>query len=344
MSKVEFGCLPTMIGSMPQTDATAACEQVFIHLREVPAWPQLPRRSFLENMYAQYSQGFPGIVIREEKITVDRGQDMDKPLEQLYTAYLEDNYNAFPITADYAAGLHKFLTYTDSPVRAVKGQLVGPVTWGMSVTDNDGRAVAYDDVLSDAAAKLLKLKAGWMERELQRISKNTIIFIDEPYLSSFGSSFLALSREKVITLLEEVFSGIRGLKGVHCCGNTDWSLLLSTGMDILSYDTYNYAESLTLYPKEVRAFMDKGGVIAWGIVPVEEAELEKETTGSLQDRLEEAMAPFTRKGIEIPFRQLIAQGMLTPTCGLATRLSPDAAGRALELLSSLSKQIRSKYG
>ena len=191
--------------------------------------------------------------LQDGKILVDRSKNIDKPLEQLYLAYLENNIDKYPITADYAAGLHKFLTYTDLPVRAVKGQLVGPVTWGMTVTDNDGRAVAYDDVLADAVAKLLRLKAAWMERELRKVSPNTIIFIDEPYMSTFGSSFLALSRETITSLLEEVLSGISGMKGVHCCGNTDWSLLLKTSIDILSFDAYNYAESLALYPGELKA-------------------------------------------------------------------------------------------
>ena len=39
--------------------------------------------------------------------------------------------------------------------------------------------------------KLLKLKAAWQEQELQKISKNTIIFVDEPYMASYGSSLAA---------------------------------------------------------------------------------------------------------------------------------------------------------
>ncbi len=77
---------------------------------------------------------------------------------------------------------------------------------------------------------MLRLKASWQEKELRQISKNTIIFVDEPYMSSFGSAFVPLSREKVVSLLEEVFGGISGLKGVHCCGNTDWSVLLGTSL------------------------------------------------------------------------------------------------------------------
>ena len=65
MTNLEFGCLPTIIGSMPHTDPSAACRQVAHYLKDIPAWPQLPNRSFLENMYVQYSQGFPGVVIKE---------------------------------------------------------------------------------------------------------------------------------------------------------------------------------------------------------------------------------------------------------------------------------------
>jgi hypothetical protein len=342
MSRSDFNCLSTMIGTMPQTNAIDACGQTLQYLKDIPAWPQLPNRSFLENMYVQFSQGFPGVVIENEKIYVDRTKEINKPLEALYCAYLENDFGKYPITADYAAGLHQFLTYSDISVKAVKGQIVGPITWGMTVKDNDQRAVAYDDVLADACAKHLKLKAEWMEKELRRISKNTIIFVDEPYLTSFGSSYFSLSKEKVVSSLEEVFSGIKGIKGVHCCGNTDWSLLLDTSLDILSFDAYGYAESLTLYPEAVKNFIKRGGVIAWGIVPNDEAVLQKETASSLLDRLGETIAPFTRKGVDIPFRQMISQGLLTPACGLL-RLTPEASGTALELLNNLSEKVRSKY-
>jgi len=188
---------------------------------------------------------------------------------------------------------------------------------------------------------LLKLKASWQEKKLSQISKKTIIFVDEPYMSAFGSVGMMLSREKVISLLEEVFIGINGLKGVHCCGNTDWSVLLATSVDIISFDAYNYAQSLSLYPTEVKKFLDKGGTVAWGIVPNEEESLSKETVASLRDRLEEAMVPFTRH--DIRFKQLISQGLLTPSCGLALLADEEAAARALELLTELSVQIRKRY-
>jgi len=210
----------------------------------------------------------------------------------------------------------------------------------LTVADSDGKAIIYDDVLGDAVARFLRLKAAWQEKELKKLSPDTIIFVDEPYMASFGSVSVLLSAERVQSLIEEVFRGIEGLKGVHCCGNTDWSVLLGTSIDIVSFDAYNYAQSLSLYPREVKALLARGGAISWGIVPNEGASLGKETVSSLKDRLEEAMAPFTRNGA--PFKQLLRQSLLTPSCTLASLDTPDASARALELLAELSLLMRKK--
>ena len=341
MPSVEFGCLPTVIGSMPHTDPSEACSLVTHYLKDIPAWPQLPNRSFQENMYVQFSQGFPGVVVKEDSIYVDRSQDLNKPLEQLYAAYLENDVDKYPVSPEYAAGLYNFLDLKNLSPRAVKGQVTGPITWGLTVTDDTKRAILYDDVLGDAVPRFLRLKAAWQEKKLKEVCPNTIIFIDEPYMAAYGSIGFLLPKEKITNLLEEVFSGISGLKGIHCCGNTDWSILLDTSVDIISFDAYNYAQSLSLYPAEVKKFLERKGAIAWGIVPNDEESLAKESVASLKDRLEEAMVPFTRDGVH--FQQLIEQGLLTPSCGLASLATKEASARALELTTELSATIRKRY-
>jgi methionine synthase II (cobalamin-independent) len=343
MPSIDFNCLPTIVGSMPHTDPARACELVVRYLRDIPAWPQLPRRSFLENMYAQYSEGFPGVVVEGDRIHIDTAGDFQKPLEELYAAYLADDFSPFPIGPDHAAGLHAFLAMEGLNPLAVKGQVTGPLSWGLTVTDQDRRSILYHEVLGDAVPKLLKLKAAWMEKELSRISKNTIIFVDEPMMASYGSIVAAgpFSKPgKIAEMIDEVFAGLQGLKGLHCCGNTDWSVLLRTRLDILNFDAYNYAESVSLYPDEIKRFLGRGGGIAWGIVPNEPGPVGGETIASLRDRLEEAMAPFTRYGVR--FRDLAVQSLLTPSCTLAS-LDEDGSERALELLVGLSEEMRKRY-
>ena len=337
---MEFGCLPTMIGSMPQTDPKEACAMVIKYLHDLPAWPQLPERSHLENMYVQFSEGFPGLVLEEDSIIVERSAGFDSQLEQLYTACEENNPEHYGITADYAAGLYEFQALKHKLPDMVKGQVTGPISWGLCVTDREQRGILYDELLAEAEAKFLRLKATWQERFLRTISKDTVVFIDEPYLASLGSAFVAISNDQVSSLLEEVLSGIDGIKGVHCCGSTDWSLLLKSSIDILSFDTYSYADSLSTYIPEVIDFLNRGGNIAWGIVPNDEECAVKETLASLYDRLGEAMAPYTRDGISI--KQLAAQSLLTPSCSLAS-MSPEAAAHTLQLLVELSSKVKGKY-
>jgi hypothetical protein len=165
MAKLEFGCLATIIGSLPHTDPERACALIAKYLRDIPAWPQLPRRAFTENMYAQCSEGFPGVVVdtKEGRVYVDRRQDLTKQLEEFYTAYLAGDTDRFAISAEYAAGLHAFLKLENLSPLAVKGQVAGPVTWGMTVTDEERRPIIYDETLGDVVAKLQRLKAAWQE-------------------------------------------------------------------------------------------------------------------------------------------------------------------------------------
>lgn len=328
--------LATAIGSMPHLDPRQACRAVLSHLRRAPAWPQLPRRSYLENMYVQFSEGFPGVVVEGERIWVDRSRDLSPGLERLYAAYMEEDTANYALRPEHAPGLEAFLSSdVHSPV-AVKGQVTGPVSWGLTVTDQDRRPVLYDDVLADALARHLRLKAAWQERALRGLWSNTIIFVDEPYFASLGSAFISVTQEKALALLEEVLGGIQGAKGVHCCGNTDWSALAQTSLDILSFDAYNYGESLTLYPEAVEALLGRGGVVAWGIVPNEEESLAHETASSLLERLQELMRLLSGKGIS--YNKLLERSLITPSCGLGS-LSLEAAEKALELTAEVSAGV-----
>lgn len=350
MSTVEFDCRPTLIGSLPQTDPVAACSLIQRYFKDIPAWPQLPRRSFLENMYVQFSHGFPGAVIEyshtnpdlnQDRIFVNQKEDIHKSLESLGSAFLGDQPENYAITTEYASGLHQFLNMSFPASWAIKGQTIGPISWTLALTDDEGKPILFNDLLVDAAAKMLRIKISWQEKQLRRLNKNTIIIIDEPYFSSYGSTFLPLSKNSVHSLLTEVMGGISGLKGIHCCGNTDWSIISDIPIDIISFDAYNYADHFNLHISEINRFTLRSGSIAWGIVPNIPEYLAKETVSSLMDRLGEAIAPLTRSGI--PFRTVLKQSLLTPSCSLITCDTQEMVEYAFQLLVELSLYINKHY-
>jgi hypothetical protein len=337
-------CAPTAIGSLPHTDPEAACRLVLDYLPEIPVWPQLPRRGFRESIYVQYTEGFPGITLDHaaERFWVDRAR-FEGEVEALYERALADRADDYGISPAGAASMPVFaraLAARPAP-RLLKGQLIGPVSLGLQLHDEEGRSVFYDDELAEALVQHLRLKALWQERWLRTLFPETLIFLDEPFMVSYGSAYVPLDHDQVVNSIETVFSGLSGLKGVHCCGNTDWSLLLATSTDVINFDAYNFAEAFALYAGDVRTFLRRGGVIAWGIVPNDVEQLAREDAASLERRLLGAMQLLVDKGVARD--DLLAACLVTPACGLGTLPVP-VAERVHALTAEIAGRMRRRLG
>jgi hypothetical protein len=134
------------IGSLPHTDAEAATRLMLRAFGEVASWPQLPRLSFRENMYAQYSEGMPGIRVDAEakRLWFQLDETLAPDLEEFYQAVIDEDLDRFRISRDYAAGLDALLggTFADELAERpyVKGHVTGPISYGLTVTRTRGRA------------------------------------------------------------------------------------------------------------------------------------------------------------------------------------------------------------
>ena len=345
-------CLPVLIGSLPLEDHHQAVRLVLRHTPEIPVWPQLPVHP-QEGMMAQFIPGLPGVKTVDGKQMVDTADDMfDEQLVAFYEAYLAASEGTgdlagtrFEITPDVAGGLFALLkeikTLSPPPV-ALKGQVTGPFTFTTSVVDQDKRAVFYNEQVRDAAVKLLALKARWQVRRLGATGCPVIIFIDEPALAGFGSSeFISISKDDITACLHEVISAIHaegGLAGVHVCANTDWSLVLEAGVDIVNFDAYAYFDKFILYPELVKTFLLKGGILAWGIVPTLNAEdIARETADTLTAQWQAQARQVAALGIAPDV--IKAQSLISPSCGTGA-LSVAQATRVLELTRAVSLKLR----
>jgi hypothetical protein len=336
-------CRATGIGSTPHTDTSTAVDFVLETFPDIPYWPQLPRRTFRENMYVQYSEHMPGVLIddEEERIRVDLGGDWLEKAEGFYAMFLEEDPTPFGPSPAYATGLYELLSRNSlESAWAVKGQVTGPISFGLQVTDTNLRPSLYDDMMRDTIVKNALRHAQWQEIQLKKLHSHVLVFVDEPFLSMFGSAYAAISREDVIAALEEVFTGLGCLTGTHCCANTDWSLLLATSVNIISFDAYGYAENLALYPDDLRRFLDRGGMLAWGLIPNTGEEAETITLEEAREVLEQALQLFERKGFDR--QELLAKALFTPACGTGTLTVP-VAERVMRLTCELSNRVREEY-
>ena len=331
-----------LIGSLPHKDAKVALDQILDGRISYPSWPQLPALGYSESMYVQTGEHLPGIKIDDEgKRIVAHLGDYDPT--DVYTAIVTDDVDYFSHSERYHGGLFELLIRDVSKFPGVKGQVTGPISEGLQIQDTEGRSAIYDESYSEIIRKTVNMTAKWQVRELSKKNKNVIIFFDEPSLSLLGSPFASVSTEDAAAWMNEAVDVPGCKKGIHCCGNTDWTMVLSKdlGIDILSFDAYSYAHTLTMFPKELGEFIERGGVLSWGIVPSSDEGIEIETPENLVKIFFDNIDAMCAKGI--PKDMIIHQSIITPQCGLGG-MTQTNADKAFTLLSEVSKEMKRRYG
>jgi methionine synthase II (cobalamin-independent) len=326
----------TGIGSMPHRDAEEACRLV-LKTFDIPFWPQLPQISFKEFMIPQYSEGMPCFRMDIEKQTFWVEKKPSDELDRFYESCSENSRIA--ISEDYARGFHRFIAAVKSrrfPV--LKGHVTGPLTFTLGLKDDSGRPVYFDEEFREVSLMLLKAKVRWQLGMLKSSADEVIIFVDEPILSALGSSiYLGVSSEEALRLLREIIMTIKsegGISGIHCCGNADWQLVIKSGADIINFDAYEYAETISLYPDDFRRFFEGGGFLAWGIIPTSDA-IRTENPESVRKRFDKGFSALSRT---IPENLLSKNIMLTPSCGTGSR-SADETLKIFQLLMRLKEEL-----
>ena len=334
-------------------DSDKAFDLVMAYSPAIPNWSQMPGRDKQEGMVAQFAPGLPGLKRRKGTLYVD---NTDAAFQDEMLGFYETYLNAaslstglddamFALSTETSRGFFAFMErldrLTEAP-RAVKGQISGPFTLGTAIKDPSGVAIFHDDVLRDMSVKLLAMKTRWQVEQLAAKGFPVIFFIDEPALAGFGTSeFISVSREVIHDSLAEIIGTIHragGLAGIHVCANTDWSMLMETGADLMSFDAYTYFDRLILYQEAIVDFMNAGKYLAWGIVPTARTDdIEKETVSSLTKQFRRKAENVFALGIDPSI--VLRQSLITPSCGTGT-LTPGHAEKVLRLTKGVSDNIR----
>ena len=355
-------CRPLLIGSLPLSDHQAALAMIFRYTPEIPLWPQLPRLP-KEGMIRQFLDGFPSLQEDGKRLWIateapDFPEQMAAFYEECDQAGVADDpclLGRFAMNREATGGFYAFCHalakrggQREPEPWTLKGQITGPITTGLGVRDGHGAVIVHDDNLRDMLTKLIAGRADCQARALGRLANQGIppvVFIDEPAMVGFGSSgFSGVSREMVSEAVGEVIAGIhRGgaVAGVHICANGDWQPVLTSETDIVSFDAYNYFDNLILYRQPLVDFLDRGGVLAWGIVPTGDvAALERATADSLYALWRDQFARLLALGVAE--ESMRARLLITPSCGTGS-LTIAQAERVLRLTMELSRRLRREF-
>ena len=333
---MDWNFATTLIGSLPYASAEEGVNRIIEGNVVCPSWPQLSGRGYTESMYLQTGERLPGLQINDDKMAVDLN---DYDPTEAYMAILGEDVDYFTPSEEHNAGLFELMKRDLAQYMAVKGQVTGPISEGLQVQDLTGRSVIYDESYNEIVRKTVNMCAKWQARELKKLNDNVIMFFDEPSLSLLGTPFASISTEEAVKWIDESIEGVDAFTAIHCCGNTDWPMVLSTQIDILNFDAYAYGKALVLYPEEIAAFLERGGALAWGIVPNNEV-AKDETPESLADRIDEFIDILVSKGVDRDL--LLKRSLITPQCGLGGT-DEELVCPILALLKGTSDELRRRH-
>lgn len=330
--------LTTAMAVMPHRDAERALELALS--LDVPFWPQLPLLSYYEDMYVQASEHFPGIVLDLEKRTLRFSMSrFMAEFEETMAHFDEPEY--FDVSPQYSQVYHRFLNLDLSRRPAIRGQMEGPISFGFNVVDEDDRPILFDDTVRPFLLEFMARRVNAQLQRLQQKNGNAFMFVDEPGLQFLFSAMSGYSDLKARRDMEGFFAMIDRPRGVHLCGNPDWDFLLGLDLDVLSLDVYTNGEVFVSYAASIKKFLDRGGILVWGIVPTNVEPFAKEDPDSLEKRLADLWTALEKRGIDREF--LLSRSLISPaTCCLVNPDGEPTVERAFALTRELSRRLRRK--
>jgi len=332
------------MGIMPHTDVERALGLVL--QMDVPFWPQLPRVTFYEDMYAQVSEGFPGIEVDvgNERVNFDTSRFADE-----LVAYSErmDDADYFALSPEYSVVFHRFLEEDLGRYAVIRGQSTGPVSFGFKIVDENLKPIIYNDEVRPLLFDFIQRKVNRQCREMHLRNRNAFVWVDEPGLGWVFNSLSGYNDMQAAEDYRAFLAGIEGVKAIHLCANVNLPYLLGLGLDLVSFDAYQIERLPRGYAGAVAEFLASGGVISWGIVPTDSSTLEREDPRSLSGRLIDywgVVAENTNIGLE----RIARQSLVAPArCCLKNIGAVGGEGESCERpgscgISSVEEQIVEK--
>ncbi|MCK8817139.1 hypothetical protein MWH28_07170 [Natroniella sulfidigena] len=340
----ELGNLQTIaMGIMPHQDLERPMDLAMG--LDIPFWPQLPKMNYYEDMYVQFVDKFPGIVIDEEEKKI--WLETERFYAQL-PSFIENSNNLdyFKLSEDFSVSYSDFLEKDLSDRQAIKGQIIGPISFGLRICDEDRKPIIYNDELRVLLFDFTKQKLLAQYQDLKEKNENVIIHIDEPGLEMLFTGVTGYTSGTAKGDLQGLLTEIRAEApeiplAIHLCGKPDWDFLLQAEIDILSFDACSCGSAVVKYNSMVE-FIEAGKIISWGIVPTKLEELEDLTADKVIENLEELWAKLVERGVSK--EQIIAQSQLAPaTCNISQGDYVSGVEEGFKLLKEVSEKLKSKY-
>lgn len=329
-------------GGLPHEQVHAALEFIFATTPALPAWPNAPQRSGRDPAVLQAAAGFPGLMIEAERIAVDR-EAAEQGLDRLGLAYLRDERSVGALATEQTASLSDLLRQAESrKPQALKAELLGPVSLSLMLVDGQEQPLAYEPALREGLLHHLALRLGWIHEQLSVYGGAVLICIDEPFLNGLDLPFGPLDHDESFELLGRFLSTLPGSIGLCIDTTPVWAELLALPVDLVLFNAYDYSAELVQAAAAVAGYLDRGGCLGWGIVPIDPITLAHERVETLVRRFTSAVG-FLAAAADIPAQRIYEAALISTSASPAT-LPAEQAEAALRMCAAVAQAVRNQCG
>lgn len=333
---------PTMMAAVPYRDVKRAADTI------LACFPEAPSLAVTTRSVRWIVEGIPCLVMDRERRTVyfDLCTEREGEIFEFYDRYEGGDMDYFATTPQTAPFFYRMIEEiaerrTDA-LKWVGFHTAGPLLLGDTFKQKDGTPSIHNETLRDVLIKGMNMKARWLANWIRSVLPDIEVIADLPEttLVTFTSSGGTGSKESIIEAINLGFDGIAAISWVHCCANIDWSLLIESNVQVINFDAYQHADNIALYAKGLKRFLECGGMLGWGIVPVVKEDLAGESTESLIQRLEHGIHLLVEQGID---EDLLARASwVLPSCETVL-LTPDESDRVFQLTREISQAMKERY-
>jgi hypothetical protein len=302
----------------------------------------LAQRGPRESPLGLAAAGFPGLALDGERAAVSR-QTAERQIDRLGIAYLRGDRAGGAPPSDYLLAVADQLRQAEQGrPRAIKAELLGPVSLALQATDDQERPLAYDPGLREAVAQHVALRAAWVRDLIEAAGISALIVLDEPFLDALASPFSPLDWVEGGDLLARTLVDTPGARGICAAGEPRWAELLSLPADVIFFDAYEHSAGLVQAAALAAAFLERGGALGWGIVPADPAALAQERVATLAKRFASSVEYLAVAAGVAPER--VAGQSLLSTSGTLAHLTAQQASQAVALCVEAAAEARALFG
>lgn len=343
--KLVSRCLP--LGALPYENIEAATRMIAKLFDKQPYLPALTKIDKDDSVLKHTLENIPGIEFKGKRIHLKAGTKEYKNdlivLDKAFNSPCTENLEAFAIHSPFFEKYLQIIKKFKSPNAVIN--LVGPFTISQLLL-----TAAEDQMLADKSFRKLFIqsvcvKALWTINKIKEYCPSTIpvIILEEPLLGQLGN----IKRENediTVELVTNMFSRVieklkseNAIVGIQCLEKCDWKIPINAGVDLISFDAYNNPNNLCIIPEKIIEFIERGGKINWGIVPVtNEAIIKASNIDSVFKRFAATLEGLILAGVS---ERLVYNSAFVSIQGDVDKLPLIFAEKAIILANQLAKRI-----